>query len=348
MYLLDNELYKEDIQKCAEIQIDWTKLENKSVLITGASGLIGSFLIDVLMYKDMNCKIYALGRNVEKAKQRFAPYWEDENFQFVVSDINDGMTLDVASVDYIIHAASNTHPILYAEDPIGTVITNVIGTKNLLDFASLHETKRVAFLSSVEVYGENRGDCEKFKEDYCGYIDCNTMRAGYPESKRAGEALCQAYIKQKDLDIVIPRLSRTYGPTMLKTDSKAIAQFIKKGIEKENVVLKSEGKQFYSYCYVADTVSGILYCLTEGTCGEAYNIADENSDIIMKDLAQTIADYVGTQVIFELPDQKESAGYSKATKAVMDGSKLKNIGWNAAYSMKDGLERTIDILREVW
>lgn len=347
MHILEHELYQEDIKKCSHLPIDWTKLKNKSVMITGASGLIGSFIIDVLMYSQLNCKIYAVGRNQEKAKKRFATYWEDDNFVFVSADINENIELDADRVDYIVHAASNTHPIAYAEDPIGTVTTNVIGTYNLLEFAVKKGTQRVAFLSSVEIYGENRGDCEKFTETYCGYIDCNTMRAGYPESKRAGEALCQAYIKQKNLDIVIPRLPRTYGPTMQMSDSKAIAQFIKKGIAKEDVVLKSEGTQFYSYCYVADSVSGILWCLLEGNCGEAYNIADKQSDVRMKELAKIIADYAGTKVVFDIPDAKERQGYSKATKAVLDSSKLNALGWRANYSIEEGLERTIKILREI-
>ena len=347
MHILEHELYQDDIKRCSQLSVDWVKLQNKSIMITGASGLIGSFLIDVLMYKQLNCKIYAIGRNQEKAKKRFAAYWEDENFVFVSADINVNIELNADKIDYIIHAASNTHPIAYAEDPVGTVTTNVIGTHNLLEFAAKKGTQRFVFLSSVEVYGENRGDCERFTEDYCGYIDCNTMRAGYPESKRAGEALCQAYIKQKSMDIVIPRLPRTYGPTMQMSDSKAIAQFIKKGIAREDVVLKSEGTQFYSYCYVADSVSGILWCLLEGNCGEAYNIADEQSDVLMKDLAKIIADYAGTKVVFDIPDSKESQGYSKATKAVLDSSKLKSLGWSASYSMKEGLERTIEILRRI-
>lgn len=347
MHILEHELYQDDIKRCSQLSVDWKKLQNKSIMITGASGLIGSFLIDVLMYKQLNCKIYAVGRNQEKAKKRFSAYWEDENFVFVSADINESIELDADKIDYIVHAASNTHPIAYAEDPIGTVTTNVIGTYNLLEFAAKKGTQRFAFLSSVEIYGENRGDCERFTEDYCGYIDCNTMRAGYPESKRAGEALCQAYIKQKNMDIVIPRLPRTYGPTMQMSDSKAIAQFIKKGIAREDVVLKSEGTQFYSYCYVADSVSGILWCLLEGNCGEAYNIADEQSDVLMKELAKIIADYAGTKVVFDIPDAKESQGYSKATKAVLDSSKLKSLGWSASYSMKEGLERTIEILRRI-
>lgn len=347
MHILENNLYKEDIEKCHALAIPWDCFRNKSILITGASGLIGSFLIDVLMQKNLKCHIYAVGRNVQKAKMRFAPYWDSEEFHFVETDINKEILVESDTIDYIIHGASNTHPIAYAEDPIGTITTNVIGTYNILELASVKRTKRVAFLSSVEVYGENRGDCEKFKEDYCGYIDCNTMRAGYPESKRAGEALCQAYIKQKQLDIVIPRLPRTYGPTMQMTDSKAIAQFIKKGIAKEDVILKSEGTQLYSYCHVLDTVSGILWCLTEGKCGEAYNIADDASDIQMKDLANIIAQYAGTKVIFDHPDVVEQAGYSKATKALLDSEKLQKLGWKAVYDMSEGLRRTIEILRGV-
>lgn len=347
MHILENSLYKEDIEKCCGLEINWESFRNKSILITGASGMIGSFLIDVFMQKNLGCDIYAVGRNVKKAKIRFAPYWDKQEFHFIETDINKEICIGSNRIDFIVHGASNTHPIAYAEDPIGTVTTNVIGTYNILELASVKRTKRVAFLSSVEVYGENRGDCEKFKEDYCGYIDCNTMRAGYPESKRAGESLCQAYIKQKQLDIVIPRLPRTYGPTMQMTDSKAIAQFIKKGIAKEDVILKSEGKQLYSYCHVLDSVSGILWCLTEGKCGEAYNIADDASDIQMKDLAAIIAQYVGTKVIFDLPDVVEQAGYSKATKALLDSDKLQKLGWKAVYDMNEGLRRTIEILQGV-
>lgn len=349
MDLLNNELYIEDVEKVASLPFSWKMLQDANILITGATGMIGSFLIDVLMRKntELHCKIYAFGRNIEKAKQRFETYFNSPCFQFIVGDINSGISLDVENIDYIIHAASNTHPVAYATDPIGTVLTNVVGTNNLLEFATSHKNKRFVFTSSVEVYGENRGDISLFQENYCGYIDCNTLRAGYPESKRAGEALCQAYIKQKGLDIVIPRLARTYGPTMLDSDTKAISQFIKKGVAEENIILKSKGNQLYSYCYVADSVSGILAILFNGKCGEAYNIADISSDITLKELAGIIADYVNKQVVFELPDATESAGYSKATVAVMDSSKIKKINWIPFYEIHDGLQRTIDILRSL-
>ena len=131
---------------------------------------------------------------------------------------------------------------------------------------------------------------------------------------------------------------------MLMSDTKAISQFIKKGVAREDIVLKSEGTQFYSYNYVADAVSGILYCLLKGRCGETYNISDVRSDISLRDLAKIIADYTGKKVVYELPDEVESAGYSKATRAVLDSGKLQQLGWKAGYDMKSGIERTLCIL----
>ena len=154
----------------------------------------------------------------------------------------------------------------------------------------------------------------------------------------------QAYIKQKGMDIVIPRLTRSYGPTLQAEDTKAISQFFRKAIDGEDIVLKSEGTQYYSYTYVADAVSGLLYVLLLGGKGEAYNIADEASDITLRDLAKAIASLVGKQVVFEIPNAIESAGYSKATKARLDSVKLQKLGWKAMYNIEDGVSRTLDIL----
>lgn len=351
--MVDSFLYREDMRYTAELVLPWEKLEEKSLLITGASGLIGSYLIDVLMYrnihKGMNCRIIAIGRNKGKAESRFGGYWDSDFFEFRSHDINASVEWDdLNTVDYVLHMASNTHPVAYSTDPIGTVTANIIGTNNLLDFSVMHKATRFVFASSNEVYGENRGDVEVFDEHYCGYIDPNTMRAGYPESKRCGEALCQAYKKQKNLDVVIPRFTRTYGPTMLMSDTKAISQFVRKAIAGEDIILKSMGNQYYSYTYVADAVSGLLTVVLKGENGEAYNIADERSDITLKDLAEVIAGIVGKKVLFEVPDDVERAGYSTATKARLDGNKLKRLGWSARYDIVKGMERNIAILKELY
>ncbi|MBR0278580.1 MAG: NAD-dependent epimerase/dehydratase family protein [Synergistaceae bacterium] len=343
----DNPLYIDDISQTASLNLEWEKLTGKSFLISGASGLIGSFLADVLMFRNskhnQHIKIHALGRNIESAKKRFQSYAGNDDFIFTAHDIN--MPIDFGGkYDFVVHLASNTHPLAYSSDPVGTITANIIGLNNLLEFSRTHGTERFVFASSVEVYGVNRGDTEYFSEDYCGNIDISKARSGYCEAKRCGETLCQSYIQQYGLDVVIPRFARTYGPTMKIDDSKAISQFIKKGLAREDIVLKSEGTQLFSYCYAADSVSGLLTILLRGENGTAYNISDSESDIALKNLAGIIAEYSGKNVVFELPDEHEKRGYSAAMKAVMNPSRLKSLGWSPRYDIKTGITRTLDIL----
>lgn len=352
MKIYENEFYMEDVHYVSKLALPWEKLKNKSVMLSGATGLIGSFFIDVILEKnirdDLNCIVYALGRDEKKARDRFSKFKNDKFFNFISYDVKTPFVCDsIGKVDFILHLAANTHPMLYSTDPIGTIVTNIVGVQNMLDFSVEHHAERFIFASSNEVYGENRGDVEFFDEDYCGYINCNTLRAGYPESKRCGEALCQAYRLQKNLNVGIARLTRSYGPTMLMSDTKAISQFLKKGIAGEDIILKSAGTQYYSYTYMADAVSGLLWMLLSGENGEAYNIAEEYNDIRLKDLAHIIAGMNGTKVVIEEPDAVEAAGYSRATKARLNGQKLQRLGWIPKYTIESGLERTINILKAI-
>ena len=181
MDLYKNQLYLEDVKRTADLSLPWDSLKDQAVLISGATGLVGSFLIDVLMQKNeegLNCRIYALGRSADKAAHRFGERSQHPLFAFIPYDINKPFVRDdLGKVGYILHLASNTHPLQYSTDPIGTITTNIIGLQNMLEFACAHGAERFAFASSNEIYGENRGDRELFDEGYCGYIDCNTLRA---------------------------------------------------------------------------------------------------------------------------------------------------------------------------
>lgn len=324
-----SKIEKCDIAAVAALPYAWNKLKNSTILISGGSGFIGSHLIAVLeernkVYRD-NIKVISLSRQLHQS---------NSNVLYLQQDIEKEFDIDF-DVDYIVHLASNTHPVQYAADPVGTIRTNIIGCENLLKLAVKKQVKRFVLASSVEIYGD--GACGPMNESYCGYIDCNTARAGYNESKRLSESLCQAYFKQYGVDFVTARFARVFGADR-KADSKAMAQFIDKAVGGEDIVLKSDGKQRYSYCYIMDAVSGLLKILTDGVSGEAYNIADDDNGFTLCNYAEYIANLVGRQVVFDLNNRQDGA--SKIVSALLDCTKLKALGWSPMYSILDGIDKT--------
>lgn len=352
MTILEQMEYRGQLERFIEENPILDELSGKTLLLTGATGMIGSFLVDVLMRRneivppEERVCVLAVARNPETAKKRFAGWIKHRELIFFACDIAKTLPELPVVPDFYIHAASTTHPVAYASEPVNTILSNVYGLNNLLEYMAFQNKGRLLVLSSVEIYGNNRGDTHLFSEDYCGYLNCNTLRAGYQEAKRVSESLCQAYIQQYDADVSIIRLPRTYGPTMRLNDSKAAAQFILNGVRSEDIVLKSEGNQFFSYAHTYDAVSGILVTLLRGGKGEAYNLADPESDIMLKDLAKLIADYAGKKVVFQLPNSLEKAGFSTASKALLNSEKLKALGWHPHFNIKTGVESTIRILRE--
>lgn len=351
MGLMENERYHSLLDRTIQAFPHWSLLAGKTLFLSGATGMLGSFLVDLVMRRNegtpagSKCGLIAVGRNAGTAKRRFTQWFSEPEFHFVEHDITVPLDVLPCRADFFIHGASTSHPVEYSTQPINTVLANVLGTRNVLELAAKEAGSRMLLLSSVEIYGENRGDTELFDEDYCGYLNCNTLRAGYPEAKRVSEALCQAYISEKGVDAIIIRLPRCYGPTMKMEDTKAIAQFIKNGVSREDIVLKSKGEQVYSFTYAPDAVLGMLWVLLRGETGQAYNLGDRRSNIMQKDLAKLIADYAGTKVVFDLPDEMERRGYSTATKAMMDACRIRELGWQAGCDISAGIRETLDILR---
>ena len=339
------ETYLEDVGRIVEADRQWDVLSGRDILVTGATGMLGSIVTDVLAEVSAanGFRVTAMSRNGAELERMFSRHGDNPNFSMRAHDVN--VPLNDGCYDTVIHLASNTHPRLYQSDPIGTITTNVLGLKNLLDTVSHSEDGRFVFASSVEIYGQDRGDVERFDEGYCGYIDCNTLRAGYNESKRVGEALCQAYGHQFGTEFVIPRLSRLYGPSMRVGDSKALSQFLTKAAAGEDIVLKSKGDQLFSYCYAADAADAVVHLLLNGRSGEAYNVSGPgDSDITLRELAEKLADIASTKVVFEIPEAAEAAGYSKASRALLDTSKIRSTGWSPRYGIEEGLRRTVRAL----
>ena len=334
-------LYQEDLNNILSVK-GLEGLEGKSILITGATGLIGMQMIDALMMHG-NINVYAVGRYKGKAAERLGEYFDKPNFSFIEQDVRTPFD-DSLKVDFVIPCASNTHPLAYSQYPIETMTINIMGAENALNLAARCKAT-VLYPSTVEVYGNAIGS-DVFTEDYTGKLNLSTSRSCYTESKRSAEALCQSYIAEKGVDVKIVRLSRIFGPSMLMSDSKASSQFIKKAIANEDIILKSAGNQFFSYTYVADAVAAMLHIMFNGEKGQAYNISNDDCNVHLKDFAGICAEYNNKSVIFELPSESEAKGYSIATQAILDNTKLKITGFRPAYNFKDAVERTITILRD--
>lgn len=320
----------QDIEKVANYTLDWSLIDNKTIMISGGTGFIGSFFSDVIRFRN---KMYSTNTRIISLSRRGG--LSDDTVTSLKCDITNNIEFK-GNIDYILHLASNTHPKQYGEDPVGTIITNVIGCDNLLKLAV--EKKAKFFLaSSVEIYGQ--GTEKTINESYCGYIDCNNARSGYNEAKRTCEALCQSYKQQYGVEVYIARLSRVFGPDK-KIDTKALSQFMDKAVAKENIVLKSKGNQRFSYCYVADIVTGILTVLTKGENGEVYNIAAEDDGLTLGGYAEFIASLANMEVEYKI--ENDSAA-SKASYALLDTTKIKSLGWKPIYSVKEGMRRTYSI-----
>lgn len=335
----ENALYQQDLANIISMPGIET-LHGKTFLITGATGMVGTHLIDALMLLG-DVKVYAVGRDKNRATESLGSYYDSPLFTFIEQDVCNEFPSDIKP-HVIIPLASNTHPLAYSQFPIETMLINIKGAEHALNLA-VKTGATVLYPSTVEVYGNAIGE-DTFSEDYTGKLNLATSRSCYTESKRTAEALCQSYIAEKGAKVKIVRLSRLFGPTMLMSDSKASSQFIKKALAHEDIILKSEGNQLFSYTYITDAVRAMLHVLVHGEEGTAYNISCESCDVRLKEFASLCAQYNGKDVIFELPSETERKGFSVAQKAVLDNTRLRSIGWTPLYDMKDALWRTLDII----
>lgn len=328
-------------EKTIEAVASEIPISDSSVLITGASGLIGSCIVDVLSSAnrlfDKNIQIYAMGRDENKLALRFGT---SPSVRCISQSVTE--PIEIEGLDYFIHAASNADPRSYALYPVETILTNVLGAQRVLEYSKTNKS-RALLASSFEVYGKLEQD--EYGENEYGSIDLNPIRSCYPESKRTAEMLFRSYFDEFGVDCVIARLPSVYGPTMQKGDSKAHAQFLRNALDGKDIVLKSTGTQRRSYCYVIDAVSGLLTVLFKGQSGEIYNVANERSVATIAEVAQTIASITGRKIVFDFPDEVEKKGFSRPQNCVLNTDKLKRLGWVGHYDLESGMKETVDILR---
>lgn len=316
----------------AALPLPWEKLRGKAIAVTGATGLIGGSFLRTLAAlneeKGLDLRLLGLCRSPEKLTiPAVTPLRYD-----ALEPLPD------FDAEFILHAASNAHPLAFSADPVGTMQANLLGTMRLLE--KLRGGGRLLLCSTGEIYGEGSGGMD-FDETHFGAVDPMRARACYPESKRAAETLCAAYHAQYGCDALAARLCYVYGADIAPENSRADAQFLRRARAGEDIVLKSAGSQLRSYCYAADAVSALLTLLLLGEGGQAYNVADPASLCTIYEYARTLAELAGVKLRFELPPEEEKRGYSTVSRAVLDPAKLMKLGWSARYGLREGLRRAL-------
>lgn len=328
---MNNSIFEEDIKNIINY-FDMSVFDGKTILVTGATGLIGKLCVKSLLNSGYNTQVIALVRDEEKAKNIFG---ESKRLTYLVQDINQRINT-TRRVDYIIHAASTTSSKDFVEKPVETIYTAINGSRNILEFAKNKRLKGMVYLSSLEIYGVN--EKENIKERDYGYIDILNPRSSYSESKKMVETMCISYGTEYGVPVKIARLAQTFGAGVSISDNRVFAQFAKAIINKENIILHTKGETKRNYCYTTDAVRGIFTILTKGENNNAYNVANENSYCSISEMAHLLENEY-TKVEYKIDEVNR--GYNPTVKIALNTEKLNALGWEAKVNLKEMFDRLI-------
>jgi len=337
-----NKNRKEDIRKYS-ISFPFSKeIERKKFLITGATGLIGSTLVYCLQALEKNIKITCPVRNIEKAHEMFGN--DSHRLAFVECDLLQYISELDEEFDYIVHCASPTAGTFMTEHPVETYNLAIESTKGLLQYAQKHNIKGMVYVSSLEYYGQILND-RKITEDIQGYVDPTSARSSYPMGKRGAEYECVAYAQEYGTPVKIARLTQTFGAGVSPNDNRVFAQFARSVINGTDIILHTKGESAKPYCYTTDCISAILYILIKGEKGEAYNVANPDTYISIKGMAEFLRDNFNPNIKVTVELHPEM-GYAPVTKLNLSSEKLMNLGWKPQYGLKEMFDRLIKSMHE--
>lgn len=346
---MGNEILLQDFASIADSNLPFEEYKNKTFLITGATGLIGSLLVKTLGYLNekhsLNARILAVVRSKEKARTILGE--EKEELSYVLCDLAKDELFVEEPCDYIIHAAAVTTSKIMVSDPVGTIRTAIDGTEKLLKLAVEKKVKAFVYVSSMEIYGQPLTE-GKTKEKDLGYVDIGTVRSCYPEGKRMCECLCTAYASQYGVNVMSARLAQTFGAGILPIENRVFAQFARSAMQKENIVLHTTGESEGNYVYTSDAIRAILLLLAKGQAGEAYNIANEESHITIRDMAKLVAEEIADhriQVVIDIPNDSAALGYAPPVRMWLDSSKMRALGWEPKVGLKEAYQRMIAFMQ---
>lgn len=340
-----NRVFREDLEAVIGEDIPWERLKGRTVLITGASGMIGMYMLNVLIMLNekygYGIRVLAMLRNAAKLSEEIRAR---DDVEVIVHDVTEPLEIPV-DVHYVIHAASPASPLIMQDKPVETIAANTLGTFNTLKLAKEKDAEGYLFISSREIYGQPDKGQEFFYEDTYGFVDQLNPRSCYSEGKKAAETMCVCYREEYGLNTKIARLAHTYGPGMSIYDGRVQADFLKNVFYKEDIVLKSEGTAVRTYTYIGDAVAA-LYRILLGSEDMVYNIGNEDGKVSIRELAEIMVDIYperGLKLVFDIPEGG-TKGTAPYTLGILSSRKLREIGWVPKYSVKEGFKRTLEYL----
>ena len=344
---MQRDIIDEDLEYIINSNVKWEKFKCKTILITGANGLLPAYLVYTLLHLNdkmsINCKVIGLVRNIDKATAKFSKYLNRDDFKIIVNDICTVKNID-NKIDFIFHAASQASPIYYNRDPVGTINANVIGTNNMLKIARENKVESFLYFSSGEVYGELNENNDLIEEWDFGYLDPTNIRSCYAESKRLGETMCVSWADQFKVPAKIVRPFHTYGPGINFNDGRVFGDFVADLVSNRDIIIKSDGRDKRSFCYIADATIAFFLILLEGKNKEAYNVGNINGVASIYELAETLVNIFPEKKLKVIIDEsKKSVHYLKSQikSAIPSIDKIGSLGWNPKYSIEEGFKRTI-------
>ncbi len=349
-----NPIIQQDLEKIISFDIvNWESFKDKTVLISGANGMLPSYMVETLLYLNSKynyqIKVIALVRNIEKARKCFSDHRENSSLLFLVQDVAEPIRY-YGDIHYIIHAASQAAPSYYGVDPVGTFKANTLGTINMLELAKEKHVEGFLYYSTGAIYGDVPGEKVMHQEDRYGMLDTLDIRNCYGESKRAGENACACYHYQYGIPTKIVRIFHTFGPKVNLNDGRVFSDFCKNILNNENIVLKSDGSAKRCFCYVADAIQAYFLVLLKGEPANAYNVGgDEEHEISIRDLSELLVSLYpekGLKVVFDI--DKNDITYAKMQtpqKRIMPCvDKINSLGWCQTTKISECFKRTIDAL----
>ena len=343
---LSNLIIDEDVSNILSEDLPWENFSGSSVLVTGASGMIPSYVVYTLLALNdnygMNIHVYALVRNEAKARSVFGDLLSRKDLSLIAQDVTDPISIDT-KLDYIFHGASSARPSEHKAAPVSTIRANLLGTFNLLELAVSNASRAFILMSSSEVYGKVSDEAVSITEKDYGYLDCLNPRSCYSEGKRAAETICASYNAQYSIRCVIPRFAHIYGPGLGLDDGRVQADFAANVVRGEDIVMKSDGSSKRAYTYVSDAVSGMFYALLLGE-EMAYNIADSNGIISIRQLAEAFiasSPEKQLQLIIDIPEEQQAL-FNPARFIGLDNRRIMALGWKPRINILEGTRRMVN------